>query len=302
MEIVLAGASGLIGTRLRTDLEEAGHRVTRLVRRPPTSPSQHEWHPERGELDTEALRRADAVISLSGAGIADKRWSDGYKKTLVDSRLQPTSLLAATIASLHAEGDGPTTFVSASAVGYYGDTGDTLTTEEGPKGAGFLADLVERWEGATAAASDAGVRVATLRTGLVLSPSGGLMGKVGPLAKLGLAGPLGSGRQYWPWITLADEINAIRFITEHDDLAGPVNVTGPRPVTNREFAAATGRVLRRPEIVPVPAFALRLVLGGFADEGVLIGQRAVPEKLAAAGFVFTHTDVESALRYTFAPS
>lgn len=300
MEIVLAGASGLIGTKLRTDLEAAGHRVTRLVRRPPTSENQREWHPERSELDPDVLRGADAVVSLSGAGIADKRWTASYQRTLVSSRLDPTSLLAATIASLHEAGDGPSTFVSASAVGYYGDTGDTLTSEEGPKGKGFLADLVERWEGATTQASDAGVRVATLRTGLVLSPSGGLMGKVGPLAKLGLAGPLGSGRQYWPWITLVDEIAAIRFVVEHDELSGPVNVTGPRPVTNREFAAATGRVLKRPEVIPVPAFALRLVLGGFADEGVLIGQRAIPEKLATAGFVFTHTDVESALRYTFA--
>ena len=302
MEIVLAGGSGLIGTKLRTELEQAGHRVTRLVRRAPTSEQQVEWHPERGELDPDALRRADAVVSLSGAGIADKRWSDAYQRTLVESRLDPTSLLAATIADLHAAGDGPSAFVSASAVGYYGDTGDTLTTESGPKGRGFLADLVERWEGATTQAADAGVRTATLRTGLVLSPSGGLMAKVGPLAKLGLAGPLGNGRQYWPWISLVDEVDAIRFVIEHDAVAGPVNLTGPRPVTNREFAAATSRVLRRPEVIPVPAFALRLVLGGFADEGVLIGQRAVPEKLAAAGFVFTHTDVESALRYAFGTS
>ena len=300
MDIVLAGASGLIGTQLRTELEGAGHQVTRLVRRAPTSERQVEWHPERGELDPDALRRADAVVSLSGAGIADKRWTESHKKTLVASRLDPTALLAGTIAALRAEGDGPSTFVSASAVGYSGDTGSALTTENGPKGKGFLADLVERWEGATTQASDAGVRTCTLRTGLVLSQSGGLMAKVGPLAKVGLAGRLGSGRQYWPWISLVDEIDAIRFVVEHDEITGPVNITGPRPVTNREFAAATSRVLHRPEVVPVPAFALRLVLGGFADEGVLIGQRAVPEKLAAAGFVFTHTDVESALRYAFA--
>lgn len=299
MHIVLAGASGLLGTQLRTDLEQAGHRVVRLVRRPPTSEQQVEWHPERGELDPEHLRGADAVVSLSGAGIADKRWTDAYKKTLGESRLDPTSLLAATIATLHAEGAGPSTFVSASAVGYYGDTGDTIVTESGPKGHGFLADLVQRWEGATTQAVDAGVRTATLRTGLVLSPSGGLMAKVGPLAKFGLAGPLGSGKQYWPWISLVDEIAAIRFVVEHDELAGPVNLTGPRPVTNREFAAVTGRVLKRPEVIPVPAFALKLVLGGFAEEGVLIGQRAVPEKLAAAGFTFTHTDLESALHYAF---
>ncbi len=300
MHIVLAGASGLLGTSLRTTLEAAGHRVTRLVRRAPTSDQQLEWHPERGELDPAALRGADAVVGLSGAGIADKRWTDDYKKTLAESRLDPTALLAGTIATLHAAGDGPSTFVSASAVGFYGDTGDTIVSESGPKGHGFLADLVARWEGATTEAADAGVRTATLRTGLVLSPEGGLMAKVGPLAKLGLAGPLGSGKQYWPWISLTDEIDAIRFVIEHDELAGPVNVTGPRPVTNREFAAATSRVLRRPEVIPVPGFALRLVLGGFADEGVLIGQRAVPEKLASAGFVFTHTDVDSALHYAFA--
>lgn len=299
MEIVLAGASGLIGTRLRTSLESAGHTVTRLVRRRPAAEGQLEWHPERGELDPDALRRADVVVGLSGAGVGDKRWTDAYKRTLTDSRVEPTTLLARTIAGLHAEGEGPKAFVSASAVGFYGDTGDRITPDDGPQGRGFLADLVQRWEAATRPAADAGVRVALLRTGLVLAPDGGLMGRIGPLAKVGLAGPLGSGRQYWPWITLVDEVDAIRFVIEHDELDGPVNLTGPRPVTNKEFAAVTGRVLRRPQPLPVPGFALKLVLGEFAEEGVLVGQRAVPEKLAAAGFVFTHTDVESALRYTF---
>jgi uncharacterized protein (TIGR01777 family) len=296
VKLVIAGASGFLGKALVTDLRGHGHQVETLVRRPPTSESEFEWHPERGELDAQVLAGVDAVICLSGAGVADKRWTDAYRQVLVQSRLQPTSTIAGALAGLPPE-LRPATFISASAIGYYGERGDQPLPESATAGTGFLADLVRRWEAATEPAGRAGVRVVMLRTGLVLSSTDGLMKRLVPLFKLGAGGKLGSGRQYQSWITLADEIGAIRHALQTEQLEGPVNLVGPEPVPNAEFSAALASALHRPAVLPAPAFGLRLVLGKFADEGVLVSQRVLPEKLLASGYRFEHADLRSALAW-----
>lgn len=294
MKVLIAGASGFLGKALAADLPAHGHSVSTLVRRPATAASEIEWHPERGELNAAALEGVDAVISLSGAGVSDKRWNAAYKRELVDSRVQPTATIAVALAALP-PADRPRAFLSASAIGYYGERGDEPLSEAATAGTGFLADLVQQWEAATAPADAAGVRVATLRTGLVLSASGGLLKRLVPLFKLGAGGKLGPGTQYQAWISLADEIAAIRHILESESLSGPVNLAGPQPVTNKEFSQTLAKVLHRPALAPAPAFALRLALGEFADEGVLISQRVIPEKLTENGYRFQHEDVHAAL-------
>ena len=229
------------------------------------------------------LRGFGAVIGLSGAGISDQRWTAQYKRELLDSRLQPTSTLASALAGLPAD-QRPGTFISASAIGYYGERGDQPLPESATAGTGFLADLVVQWEAAAQAAADAGVRVVTLRTGLVLSASGGLLARLVPLFKLGIGGKLGSGQQYQSWISLADEVGAIRHLLGAEQVAGPVNLTGPEPVRNAEFSAELGKVLHRPAWLPAPAFGIRLVLGEFADEGALASQRVIPEQLLGSGY------------------
>jgi uncharacterized protein (TIGR01777 family) len=299
MKVVLSGASGFLGKALVDDLLVQGHQVSTLVRRRATSTTEFEWHPERGELSPNALAGADAVISLSGAGIGDRRWSPAYKRVLIDSRVQPTSTIASTLASM-AETVRPKSFLSASAIGYYGDRGDQPLPESATAGTGFLAELVQQWEAAALPAAEAGVRVAALRTGLVLSAGGGLLKRLVPLFKAGVGGKLSSGRQYQAWITLADEIAAIRHILHSPQLAGPVNLSGPQPVRNDEFSAELGKALHRPALLPVPAFALKLVLGEFADEGVLASQRVVPEKLTDSGYRFQHSDLRTALAWAVA--
>lgn len=296
MKVLIAGASGFLGKALAADLATHGHSVNTLVRRPATSASEFEWHPERGELDSATLQGVDAIISLSGAGIGDKRWNAAYKQELLDSRMQPTATIAATLAGLPPE-RRPRAFLSASAIGYYGERGDQPLSETAGVGTGFLADLVQQWEAATVPAEAAGVRVVTLRTGLVLSAGGGLLKRLVPLFKIGAGGKLGSGTQYQAWISLADEIGAIRHVLESETISGPVNLAGPRPVTNDEFSRTLAAVLHRPALVPTPAFALRLALGEFADEGVLVSQRVIPEKLTASGYRFRHDDVHAALTW-----
>lgn len=296
MKVLIAGASGFLGHALREELIAHRHLVSTLVRRPARSVSEIEWHPEHVDLDPDALRGFGAVICLSGAGISDKRWTPEYRQTLIDSRVQPTTVLAKALAALPST-QRPHTFLSSSAIGYYGERGDQALPDSAAPGSGFLADLVVRWEAAAEPAAAAGIRVATLRTGLVLAASGGLLARMVPLFKLGLGGKLGSGQQYQAWISLADEVSAIRYLLEHDEVSGPVNLTGPDPVRNSKFTAALGQVLHRPTLVPAPAFGLRLVLGDFADEGVLVSQRAIPEKLLTAGFEFQHPDLRSALEW-----
>lgn len=290
MRIVVAGSSGMIGTALVASLRAHDHEVLRLVRRAPAGPDERQWDPAAGTLDPEALEGAGAVVNLCGVGIGDKRWTGAYKQAVRDSRMGPTDVLAREVAAR-----GVPTLLNASAVGYYGDTGDHEVDESAPAGTGFLAEVCRDWEAATAPASEGGARVVTLRTGLVLSPAGGLLARLKPLYSLALGGRLGSGRQYYPWISLTDEIAAIRFVVEHDDISGPVNLTGPAPVTNAEFNRALGSALGRPAPWVVPGFAIKLVIGEFAEEGVLEGQRAVPAKLEEHGFTFTHRSVGEAM-------
>ncbi|MEP7021912.1 MAG: TIGR01777 family oxidoreductase [Pseudonocardiales bacterium] len=292
MHVVLSGASGLIGKALQASLRADGHTVTTLVRRRPSGRDEAGWAPEQRKLDPGVLAGADAVVCLSGAGVGDHRWTDSYKSVLRRSRLDSVGTVAAAMASLD---KGPAVLLSASAVGYYGDAGDKVVEESAPRGAGFLAELCADWEAATRPAEEAGIRVAHLRTGLVLSGDGGLLTRLKPIVALGVAGRLGSGRQFMPWISLADEIAAIRFLLEHE-VSGPVNLTGPDPARNADFIAVLARLLHRPALVPTPAFALRIVLGEFAQD-TLTGQRAVPAKLLAGGFAHQHADLESALRW-----
>jgi uncharacterized protein (TIGR01777 family) len=294
MRVVVTGASGLIGTALVRSLRADGHEVVRLVRRAARAEDERQWDPSAHRLDAAHVAGADAVVHLAGAGVGDHRWSDDYKKTILDSRIDGTSTIASTVADLP-EADRPRMLLSASAVGFYGDTGDDAVDESGPKGSGFLADVVQQWEAATAPAVGAGVRVVTPRSGIVLAADGGALGKVLPLFKLGLGGRLGSGRQWMSWIALPDEIAALRFLLDRDDISGPVNLTAPEPVTNRDYTKAIGRAVHRPALAWVPPQALRAALGGFADEGVLVSQRVVPGRLEESGFTFTYADVDAAL-------
>jgi uncharacterized protein (TIGR01777 family) len=291
VHVVLAGATGLIGTALHTSLVADGHDVTVLVRRAPASVEQKQWSPQDGTLGTEAILGADAVVCLSGAGVADRRWTESYKRTLRASRLDTVGTIARTMVSAGYTG----TFVSASAVGYYGDTGDEVVDESASPGTGFLAELCQDWEDATAPAAEAGVRVVNLRTGIVLTRHGGLLKRLVPIVRLGVGGRLGSGRQFLPWITLADEIGAIRYLLEHD-VSGPVNLTGPEPARNGELISTLAGLLHRPAAIPVPAFAMKIGLGELAQDA-LGGQRAVPAVLHDAGFRHEHVDLEPALQW-----
>jgi hypothetical protein len=291
VQVVLAGASGLIGTALRERLRSSGTEVKTLVRHQTSEPGTDSWDPAEGLLDPDFLAGADAVVCLSGVGIGDHRWTESYKQQILDSRVDTLSTIARTLA----EYGGPRALIAASAVGYYGDTGDRLITEEAPAGSSFLSSVCVRWEAAADPARDAGVRVAHLRTGLVLAADGGLLKRLKPVVQAGAGGKLGSGEQYWPWISLHDHVRAIEFLLTHD-VRGPVNLTGPTPVPNARFMDVLGHVLHRPTVVPTPGFALRAVVGEFAED-VLTGQRAVPAVLTDAGFLFDHPDVESALRW-----
>lgn len=292
MKIVISGASGLIGTQLVAKLSTSGHEVVRLVRRSPKA-GEIQWNPKLGTLDASALEGVDAVIHLSGAGIGDKRWSDGYRKEILDSRTDTTALLAKTIASLSRK---PSVFLSGSAIGIYGARNDEQLTEVSTHGTGFLAEVCEQWEAAAKPAVDAGIRTVYLRTGIVLSPKGGALKKLLPLFKLGVGGKFGNGKQWQSWISIDDEIGAIEYLLT-SNVSGAVNLTAPNPVTNAEFTKVLASVLKRPAIVPVPTFAPKILLGGeLADALLFTGQRVIPAALNASGYSFKHTTLESALR------
>jgi uncharacterized protein (TIGR01777 family) len=292
MKIVLSGGSGLIGTALLRALQQSGHEVVRLVRHEPSSPGEVRWDPMNGQLAAADLAGVEAAIHLSGAGVGSRRWTNSYKQTLLESRVKSTTLLAETLAKLSPQ---PKVLLSASAVGFYGDTGDEVQDESGPRGEGFLADLVVAWEASTAAAETAGIRVVHVRSGIVLSRHGGSLKLQLPLFKAGLGGRLGSGRQWLSWISIADEVAAIQFLLTADQISGPVNLVAPHPVTNREFTKTLGAALHRPTFAAAPAFALRIALDGFADDGLLIGQRLTPRVLTDAGFTFTQPELPAAL-------
>lgn len=292
MNVVITGSSGLLGPALASNLRADGHRVTRLVRRAPAAADERRWDPARGEVDATALDGVDAVLHLAGAGVGDHRLTPSYKRTVLDSRVEGTSTIARAIAGR--TGARPA-LLSMAGVGFYGDTGEQVVDETAPNGHGFLADVVRQWEDATTPAADAGARVVRMRTGVVLSPDGGALGKVLPLFKLGLGGRLGSGKQWMSWIALPDYIAAVRFLLARDDIEGPVNVTAPEPARNRDYTRAIARAVHRPALAVVPPFALRAALGEFADEGVLISQRVVPARLESAGFSFTYDEIFGAL-------
>ena len=290
MRVVVAGSSGLIGTALVAHLRGAGHEVLRLVRRPPAAPDERGWDPPAGTIQDGTLDGVDAVVNLNGAGIADRPWSGARKQLIRDSRNVPTDVLATAVARHRVP-----VLVSGSAAGYYGDTGDHVTDESAPSGSGFLADVCRDWEAATAPAVDAGARVVLVRTGLVLSPSGGLLAMLRPLFKGFLGGRIGKGAQYMAWVSLDDQVSALRFAVETDGLSGPANVTGPVPITNAEFTTELGQAVGRPTPFTVPAPVVAGVLGEMGRELLLHGQRAVPRALLDAGFRFRHDTVGDAL-------
>ena len=290
--IAVTGSSGLIGTAVVAALTQRGDEVVRFVRRPARGRDEVQWDPTSRTLVPRALDGVDGVVHLAGAGVGDKRWSPAYKREILSSRTDTTHALATAIAQVQ----HPVRFVSGSAVGYYGNRGDEPLTESSAPGEGFLTDVVLAWEASAAPAVDAGASVALARTGIVLARQGGAMERLLQLARFGLAGPLGSGKQYWPWITLDDEVGALLHLLDRDDLTGPVNLSAPEPARQRDIVAAIGRALNRPAVLPAPSPALRIVLGEFATE-ILGSQRIVGEVLATGGYDFIHPGLEGAARW-----
>ena len=293
--VAIAGSSGLIGSALAAALRAADHPVLRIVRRAPANSEELHWNPESGEFDADALSDVDTVVNLCGINLGQRRWSGAFKQTLRDSRIAPTEVLAGAVVDAGVE-----TLINASAVGYYGNTKDRVVDENGRTGSGFLAQLCEDWEAATLPAQYGGVRVVLARTGLVLAAAGGVLRRMRPVYSTGLGSRLGSGRQYMSWISLEDEVRALLFAISNPSLSGPVNLTGPAPVTNAEFTTALGHAINRPTPLTMPGFAVRAAFGEFADEGLLTGQRAIPSALERAGFQFHHNTIGEALGYATA--
>jgi len=294
LRIAVTGASGLVGSRLVPFLRAGGHEVVTLVRRQPRANSEVFWDPAAWEIDAAALEGLDAVVHLAGVSLATGRWTAARKQAILDSRVQGTGLLAQTLARLDVP---PRVLVSASGIGYYGADTDGVLTEASPQGEGFLAEVCAAWEHAALPAANAGIRVVNARFAPVLASEGGLLGKLGPVYRLGAGGPIGNGQQVMPWIALDDLLGVILEAIANDALEGPVNATAPEPATNRAFAKALGRVLGRPALLPAPATALRLATGEVADEMLLASQRAQPARLEDVGFQFAFPTLEGALRH-----
>ncbi|MGO4462855.1 TIGR01777 family oxidoreductase [Streptomyces sp. M-16] len=296
MRIALTGSSGLIGKALVRSLHADGHDTVRFVRRAPAAPGEARWDPRAGYVDPAGLEGADAVVHLAGAGVGDRRWTAAYKKEIRDSRVLGTAAIARAVAAL---GSPPPVLVCGSAIGYYGDTGDRPVDESAPAGTGFLPSVCVDWEAAAAPARAAGIRTVFARTGLVVAADGGAWGKLFPVFRAGVGGRLGNGRQYWSYISLDDEIAALRHIIDTPALTGPVNLTAPHPLTNREVTTVMGRVLHRPTLCAVPAPVMRLALGEFAGD-VLGSQRVLPARLLESGFAFRHPGIEESIRAALA--
>ncbi len=290
--VAVTGSSGLIGTALVQHLRGRGDEVLRLVRRPPQGPDERQWDPSSRRLDPAALDGVSAVVHLAGAGLGEHRWTPAYRSAILTSRTDSTDAVASAVAAA----DHPVRLVSGSAVGFYGDRGDEELTEDSAPGEGFLTEVVRAWEAAAGPAVDAGASVAFSRTGIVLSPRGGALAPLLRLARFGLAGPLGSGRQFWPWITLQDAVRALAQLVDLPELTGPVNLVGPEPARQKDLARALGRALRRPAVLPAPGFALHAVVGEFADD-ILSSQRVVGRRLRDSGFSYAHPDLDRAVAW-----
>jgi len=296
MKLLISGSSGLVGSQLCRKLEtDPVNDIVRLIRT--MSADAHgntvTWSPSENHLPTESLTGIDAVIHLGGANIADKRWSPDVKKTIYNSRVQSTQLLANTLASME---NPPRVFLCASAIGFYGDRAEERVDETSERGQGFLSDVCDAWEQATEPAVKAGIRVVNMRIGMILDKNGGALSKMLTPFKMGLGGKIGSGFQYWSWITLADVINGIQFCLENDNLEGPVNFVAPDEVTNLQFTKALGKALARPTFLPVPAWVIKTAFGEMGQELMLSSARVAPDRLLAAGFQFQHARLEHALR------
>lgn len=289
MRVAITGASGLIGSALTSSLEGDGHDVIRLVRREPTTSSEVRWDPKVGDVDLAGLTGVESIVHLAGAGVGDHRWTDAYKQVIHDSRVLGTQTIARAAAELRVD-----SLVSGSAIGFYGDRGDERLTESSTKGFGFLSDVVADWEAAADPAELAGIRVTYARTGLVVSSEGGAWKRMLPLFKIGVGGRLGSGDQYWAFISLADEVKALRFLIDSDSISGPVNLSAPEPVTNRDATEVLARALHRPAFAAVPAFALKIALGEFSSD-VLGSTRAIPTRLTEAGFIWSEPTMQDAV-------
>ena len=293
--ILVTGSTGLVGSALVAALEIEGHHVIRAVRRSVKNPEQEiYWNPAADEINLGKINSLDAVVHLAGANIAGRRWTKAYKQQLLDSRIQGTTLLSNAIAQLE---NKPAVFACASAIGYYGDRADEELTESSPSGNGFLPEVCLQWEQACHSARDAGIRVANMRFGVVLSPAGGALASMLLPFKLGAGGILGNGKQYFSWIALDDAVGAIQFVLANDSLSGPINLVTPIAVTNREFTKALGQALSRPTIFPMPTFAARLAFGEMADALLLASARVVPEKLTQTGFAYRYPQLLPALNH-----
>ena len=293
--VVVTGSTGLVGTRLVAELESAGAKVIRAVRRRVRDDQgELSWDPAKAEIDATKFEGVDAVVHLAGENIAGHRWTAAFKREIRDSRLNGTELVSKAIARA---ANRPRTLVSASAIGYYGNRGDELLTESAAPAGDFLGEVCRQWEAACRPARDAGVRVVNTRIGVILSPDGGALTKMLTPFKLGLGGRIGDGRQYMSWVALDDVVGAIVFALANAHLAGPANLVAPQPVTNREFTKTLGRVLGRPTIFPMPAFAARLALGEMADALLLSSTRVAPRALDEAGYQFKYPELEPALRH-----
>jgi hypothetical protein len=298
MKVIVSGSSGLIGRSLVPSLHDGGHEVVRLVRREPHSADEVRWDPAIGTIDAAGLEGADVAFHLAGAGIGDKRWTESYKKEILDSRVLGTGLLASTLAALDSK---PSVMVSGSAIAWYGDRGDEILDESAPQGDGFLADVVAAWEAAAQPAADAGIRVVHPRTGIVLSSTSLVIGRLLLPFKLGAGGRMGSGDQWWSWIALDDVVRAMSNLAFVSELAGPVNLTAPNPVTNQEFVDTFGSVLRRPTLIPTPSLAIKSILGSeLAEALVFQSQRVVPARLIEDGFEFDSPILREALQSAIA--